>query len=167
MKKNKFFVIFFFKQKKAYEIKECDWSSDVCSSDLDTSCTITVISPSRKKAKEAVEAGFAKIKKLEHVLNFFSPESELTEINRASGSSPVKVNKETLEIIKKAVTIAEYTNGAFDPTIGPVMKLWGFTNQSFDPSVPSENKIRDALRLVRSEERRVGKECRSRWSPYH
>ena len=28
------FVIFFFKQKTAYEIKECDWSSDVCSSDL-------------------------------------------------------------------------------------------------------------------------------------
>ena len=30
-----FFVLFFFfKQKTAYEIKECDWSSDVCSSDL-------------------------------------------------------------------------------------------------------------------------------------
>ena len=28
------FVFFFFKQKPAYEIKECDWSSDVCSSDL-------------------------------------------------------------------------------------------------------------------------------------
>ena len=27
-------VVFFFKQKTAYEIKECDWSSDVCSSDL-------------------------------------------------------------------------------------------------------------------------------------
>ena len=27
-------VLFFFKQKTAYEIKECDWSSDVCSSDL-------------------------------------------------------------------------------------------------------------------------------------
>ena len=26
--------VFFFKQKTAYEIKECDWSSDVCSSDL-------------------------------------------------------------------------------------------------------------------------------------
>ena len=27
-------IFFFFKQKTAYEIKECDWSSDVCSSDL-------------------------------------------------------------------------------------------------------------------------------------
>ena len=29
-----FICFFFFKQKTAYEIKECDWSSDVCSSDL-------------------------------------------------------------------------------------------------------------------------------------
>ena len=28
------YFLFFFKQKTAYEIKECDWSSDVCSSDL-------------------------------------------------------------------------------------------------------------------------------------
>ena len=31
-----FYCFFFFKQKTAYEIKECDWSSDVCSSDLST-----------------------------------------------------------------------------------------------------------------------------------
>ena len=29
-------VFFFFKQKTAYEILTCDWSSDVCSSDLNT-----------------------------------------------------------------------------------------------------------------------------------
>ena len=29
-------VVFFFKQKTAYEIYQCDWSSDVCSSDLET-----------------------------------------------------------------------------------------------------------------------------------
>ena len=31
----RFVFFFFFKQKTAYEIKECDWSSDVCSSDLE------------------------------------------------------------------------------------------------------------------------------------
>ena len=33
MSKKKF-IFFFFKQKTAYEIYQCDWSSDVCSSDL-------------------------------------------------------------------------------------------------------------------------------------
>ena len=31
----------------------------------------------------------------------------------------------------------------------------------------SENEIKETLPFTRSEERRVGKECRSRWSPYH
>ena len=34
---------FFFKQKTAYEIKECDWSSDVCSSDLKLSVNIITV----------------------------------------------------------------------------------------------------------------------------
>ena len=33
--------------------------------------------------------------------------------------------------------------------------------------VEAENLIREAKKAIRSEERRVGKECRSRWSPYH
>ena len=36
----------------------------------------------------------------------------------------------------------------------------------FDPAV-TEGKTSQGLDGVRSEERRVGKECRSRWSPYH
>ena len=34
---------FFFKQKTAYEIKECDWSSDVCSSDLDLRASAAMV----------------------------------------------------------------------------------------------------------------------------
>ena len=37
------FFFFFFKQKTAYEIKECDWSSDVCSSDLLTALTYVLV----------------------------------------------------------------------------------------------------------------------------
>ena len=33
---------FFFKQKTAYEIYQCDWSSDVCSSDLDEADQIQI-----------------------------------------------------------------------------------------------------------------------------
>src|SRR5256885_12621445 len=47
---------------------------------------------------------------------------------------------------------------------------WGFTNTSLTtPGPPMEVVVGDnlTLNLTRSEERRVGKECRSRWSPYH
>ncbi len=113
-----------------------------------TSCTITVVSPSEKTAGEAIEAGFARIERLEKLLNFFSPDSEITAINRASGRSPVKVSKETLVAIAKAVEIADYTNGAFDPTIAPVIRLWGFSGKSQESPIPSADKIKDALRFV-------------------
>ena len=43
---------FFFKQKTAYEIYQCDWSSDVCSSDLEVSC-----GSKRETAEELRRAG--------------------------------------------------------------------------------------------------------------
>lgn len=115
---------------------------------MDTFCTITVVSPSRKEAKEAIAAGFTEIKRLEQLLNFFSADSEVTALNRASGREPVKVSRDALDVIKKTVEIANYTDGAFDPTIGPLMRLWGFERQNPEPSIPLENKIKDALRFV-------------------
>ena len=47
-----FFEIFFFKQKTAYEIKECDWSSDVCSSDLDV---LVMLEPLGREHEVAIE----------------------------------------------------------------------------------------------------------------
>ncbi|MBI5049988.1 MAG: FAD:protein FMN transferase, partial [Nitrospirae bacterium] len=82
---------------------------------MDAICTITVVSSSEKEAKAAIEAGFSEIKRLETLLNFFSADSEITAINKAAGNKPVKVSGETLDIINKAVEIANITNGAFDP----------------------------------------------------
>lgn len=113
-----------------------------------TICTITVVSSSEEKAREAIEAAFDEIKRLEWLLDYYSPESEITAINKAAGKFPVRVSKETLDIIKKSVYIAEVTDGAFNPTIGPVMKLWGFSRQRQGHSLPSRKEIDRALRLI-------------------
>jgi thiamine biosynthesis lipoprotein len=112
---------------------------------MDTYCTITVVSHSKKNAQKAIEAGFAEIKKLETILNYFSDTSEIAAINNSAGRNPVKVDAETLEIIKKTIAISEETGGAFDPTLAPVIKLWDFTKKSSDPVLPSMLDIKDAL----------------------
>jgi thiamine biosynthesis lipoprotein len=115
---------------------------------MDTFCTITVVSPSKEKAKDAIDAGFAEIKELEMLLNYFSSESEITAINNSAGTRPVKVSKDTLEIMEKMVDIAKVTDGAFDATIAPVIKRWKFSKDSYSHSVPSSNSIKNALKLV-------------------
>ncbi len=115
---------------------------------MDTFCTITVAADSREKAKEAIDAGFSEIKKLDTLLNYFSDESEISAINRAAGIRPVRVSDETLEIIKKTVEISEATGGAFDPTIAPVIKHWKFSKDPSGYSIPSGKVIEEALQLV-------------------
>jgi len=115
---------------------------------MDTISTITIASSSKRQAKEVVDAGFAEIKRLEGLLNFFSPDSEITAINRSSGYKPVRVSKETLNIIKKAVRISEHTEGAFDPTVAPLMRLWGFSDEIISGAIPEAQEIKNILPLV-------------------
>lgn len=58
------------------------------------------------------------MKKLEEKLSHFIPDSEISRINENAGIKPVKVSKETYEILKISKEIAEKTYGYFDPTVG-------------------------------------------------
>src|SRR5256886_7068529 len=98
--------VFFFSSRRRHTRFDCDWSSDVCSSDLDSL------------------KGIAKV---------------------------------------AAINCDEDENKAFCGQMG----VQGFpTLKIVKPSRDSKRYGSPALE-VRSEERRVGKECRSRWSPYH
>ncbi len=72
--------------------------------------------------------------------------SEISEINKNAGVQPVKVSDDVFNIIKQAKDVAAETNGAFDPTIGALTKLWqiGTDNQH----VPSQAEIDQALKKV-------------------
>ena len=57
--------------------------------------------------------------------------------------------------------------GAAKLRINPWLQMLGDVSKSRNISKDSLNRYADGLMVFRSEERRVGKECRSRWSPYH
>src|SRR3546814_19735315 len=65
-----FFNVFFFKQKTAYEMRISDWSSDVCSSDLDDPALGLVIlaelDPSGNACDDRVVLGLARLEQLGH-----------------------------------------------------------------------------------------------------
>ncbi|MBI5098028.1 MAG: FAD:protein FMN transferase [Nitrospirae bacterium] len=115
---------------------------------MDTFCTVTVVSPSEEKAKDAFEAGFNEIKKLDKYLNNFTPDSEISAVSKSAGIKPVRVSKETLDLLEKTIGISDITDGAFDPTIAPVLKLWKFSGRPANPSIPPGDAIKNALKLV-------------------
>jgi thiamine biosynthesis lipoprotein len=111
---------------------------------MDTIVSITVVADSKDAAEKAIEKTFAEIGRFGDLINFYSDKSELAEINRSSGIQAVKVSPETLDVIEKAIFVAEKSGGAFDPTIGPVVKLWDFLKKK----KPTEIEIAQALPLV-------------------
>lgn len=111
---------------------------------MDTIATITVVSDGKEPAEKAIDAAFAEIARFGDLINFYSEKSELAEINRNAGVQKTVVSPHTLAVVEKAVAAAERSGGAFDPTIGPVVKLWDFLNKR----KPTDEEVKRALPLV-------------------
>lgn len=111
---------------------------------MDTLVTITVVSNSTESADKAIDASFSEIEYLEKLLNFFSPDSEITRINKNAGISETKVSPDTLELLMKALYVSEKTEGAFDVTVGPVVRLYNF----YQKIKPEDAAIKQNLPLV-------------------
>lgn len=111
---------------------------------LYTVVSMTVVTRDEQKANQAIDAAFMELDRLGKLLNFYAEDSEISEINRNAGVKPVKVSADTLELVEKAVFTSEMTDGAFDATVGPVVKLWDFRSGV----VPDKNAILEALTRV-------------------
>lgn len=108
--------------------------------------TEIVIKAYGRKASSGIDKALAEIARLDGMLSSFNPDSEVSEVNRQAGVKPVKVSPETLAVVDRALYFASISGGAFDPTIFPVMRLWGFGGPEY--RVPSRAEIEQALALV-------------------
>jgi len=96
--------------------------------------------------RAAVRDAFAEIERVDSLMSTYRDDSELSEVNRMAGVSPVKVSEDTADTVRLALRIAGMTDGAFDPTVGPLVKLWKVTSK--DADVPHQADIDAARRLV-------------------
>ena len=113
-------------------------------SSMHTIVSITVSSDSEEKAKAAIDKAFSELERLAKLLNFYSDDSEISAINRYAGNKPVRVSPETTEIIEKALYVSENTEGAFDVTVGPLVRLWDFQKKI----IPDRAIVKEKLKLV-------------------
>jgi FAD:protein FMN transferase len=111
---------------------------------MDTQVTITVVSASRDSAEKAIDAAFSEIEKIEFLTNFYAAGSEIALINKNAGISATEVSPEVLELLGKALSVSEMTDGAFDVTIGSVTKLYDFHKKIS----PEESILRKNISLV-------------------
>ncbi len=110
---------------------------------LGTTCTITTYSG---HSADAVDACFHRIAQIEQRMTVNRDDSEVVRVNRAAGTAPVPVSADTLLVISRGLEISRMAGGAFDITVGPLVKLWGIGTSS--ARVPPAAEVRRALALV-------------------
>lgn len=94
----------------------------------------------------AIDQTVEKMKSLEKLLTFNAPEGDVYKLNQNAGKQKVQMEPETIQILKKSLEVAEMSNGAFDVTVGPLVKLWGIGTSN--ERVPSKEEIQSLLPLV-------------------
>ncbi|MBI1952035.1 MAG: FAD:protein FMN transferase [Acidobacteria bacterium] len=111
---------------------------------MGTAVEIAVAQASPDRAGEAIAAGMGEVERLDRLLSHFRADSEIGRINRRAGKEETLVSSETLEVIEKALHVSRLSGGAFDPTIGPVFRLWNFR----EGKIPPPAALRERLSLV-------------------
>lgn len=97
-------------------------------------------------AKLATNAAFERIAELDHIMSDYSPTSELTLLCQQAGGPPIRVSEELFYVLSRAQEIARISEGAFDVTVGPVVRLWRRARRRQE--LPDPARLASALQLV-------------------
>lgn len=75
-------------------------------------------------ASRARRLAFARIAALDAALTDYDPESELMRLCDKAGGPPMPVSADLIDVLEKSLALSERSDGAFDPTVGTVVRLW-------------------------------------------
>lgn len=96
-----------------------------------------------EQSQKAVEAASAEIQRLDELLSVTGESGDVYQLNQLGQR---QVEADTLAVISRAAEVSKETDGLFDCTITPVMKLWGFRDGNF--RVPSSEELAEQLAKV-------------------
>ncbi len=112
---------------------------------MGTTFRLVFYAPNEPVAKEAARQAFARIAELSLIFSDFIDDSELMRLCKKPGEW-VKVSDDLFAILGRAKKLSEKTDGAFDITVGPVVKLWRRSRRTLE--LPPADALKKALALV-------------------
>jgi thiamine biosynthesis lipoprotein len=97
-------------------------------------------------SQRVLNAAFEYLQQLDEKMSRTLASSEVYQINRQAGHDWVPVSSDTFQVVEAALHYAELTNGVFDPTIAPLVDLWGIgTNRA---QIPESQALKAAKALI-------------------
>jgi thiamine biosynthesis lipoprotein len=103
----------------------------------------------REAAQKAIDAAFAELARVEALMSEWSPESEISRVNRGAGASaPVTVSKEVLDVLTRGKEVAAVSNGAFAMTWAVLSSLWNFNQGDSAKKLPDQGRVEARRGLI-------------------
>jgi thiamine biosynthesis lipoprotein len=107
---------------------------------------ILVYAPDEAKARMASKQAFARVSALNAIMSDYLSTSELMQLCAKAGGEPVTVSDELFFVLSRAQEVSRRSDGAFDVTVGPVVRLWRRSRKT--QRLPDAEKLKAARALV-------------------
>jgi thiamine biosynthesis lipoprotein len=81
------------------------------------------------RLQAAATEAMGEIEAAERLLSAFDPASEIAQLNARETQGPLRIDLRVLRLLERCVHYTEQTGGAFDVSVGPLMRVWGFRGE--------------------------------------
>jgi len=88
------------------------------------------------------------LSRVDNSMSTYKNDSEITQFNRMPVNQLLEISQEFADVLNISRKVWELSDGAFDPTVGPLVDLWGFGVSPKADSVPSDQAINQALQKI-------------------
>lgn len=113
---------------------------------MGTSIQVQVFGGDEADSRAAIDDAFASFAEIDRLMSNYRDDSELSLVNRRAAQDAIEVTDATFSVLDAARRISVASNGAFDVTVGPLVRLWGFHDKT--PHVPSSAELAAVRPLV-------------------
>jgi thiamine biosynthesis lipoprotein len=109
---------------------------------MGTEYTIKLFNVSQNLTEAELKSGIeSMLDKINDAMSTWQDDSELSRFNHSGSSDWFEVSPDTAEVVAEAIRVHETTDGAFDVTVNPLLKLWGFGPYDRPEYVPTAEEI--------------------------
>lgn len=110
---------------------------------MGTTFTIDMYGTDPTRMEAASKQALSEAHRLDRMLSNYFPDSELNLVNEHAADAPVTVSRELFDLLRICLNVSHKSDGAFDITVGPLMKVWGFYKDS--GHLAARSAVQDAL----------------------
>lgn len=107
---------------------------------------ITIVAQDSLTSERCIDTVIGEVARIERLISDWIPETQVSQVNRNAGVAPVNVDREVLELTRRAVRMSELTNGAFDISFAAMEKIWRYDGSM--TAMPDSEAVRKAVSRV-------------------